>query len=85
MIAPSARLLWLLARCRPLIGNLPAWQTHWPKNETFIRRIVRSGRFNDQSEVVRNALLRMEDVTIAILRRVAHARAGRKSTQKPAD
>jgi Arc/MetJ-type ribon-helix-helix transcriptional regulator len=30
------------------------------ENEAFIRRMVRSGRFNNQSEVVREALRRME-------------------------
>lgn len=30
-------------------------------NEAFIRRMVKSGRFNNQSEVVREALRRMED------------------------
>lgn len=30
------------------------------ENESFIRRMVRSGRFNNQSEVVREALRRME-------------------------
>jgi Arc/MetJ-type ribon-helix-helix transcriptional regulator len=30
------------------------------ENENFIRRMVRSGRFNNQSEVVREALRRME-------------------------
>jgi len=29
-------------------------------NEAFIRRMVKSGRFNNQSEVVREALRRME-------------------------
>ena len=29
-------------------------------NEVFIRRMVRSGRFNNQSEVVREALRRLE-------------------------
>ena len=30
-------------------------------NEVFIRRMVRSGRYHNQSEVVREALRRMED------------------------
>ena len=31
------------------------------ENEAFIRRMVKSGRYNNQSEVVRAALRRMED------------------------
>ena len=30
------------------------------KNEAFIRRMIHNGRFNNQSEVVREALRRME-------------------------
>ena len=30
------------------------------ENESFIRRMIRSGRYNNQSEVVRDALRRME-------------------------
>ena len=30
------------------------------ENEAFIRRMIRSGRYNNQSEVVRDALRRME-------------------------
>lgn len=30
------------------------------ENESFIRRMVKSGRYNNQSEVVREALRRME-------------------------
>ena len=30
------------------------------ENESFIRRMIRSGRYNNQSEVVREALRRME-------------------------
>lgn len=31
------------------------------ENEAFIRRMVKSGRYNNQSEVVRDALRRMEE------------------------
>ena len=30
------------------------------ENESFIRRMIRNGRYNNQSEVVRDALRRME-------------------------
>lgn len=36
-------------------------------NEVFIRRMVRSGRFNNQSEVVREALRRMEKEDLSYL------------------
>ncbi len=36
-------------------------------NEAFIRRMVRSGRFNNQSEVVREALRRMEKEDLSYL------------------
>ena len=36
-------------------------------NEAFIRRMVRSGRYNDQSEVVREALRRMEAEDLSYL------------------
>ncbi len=37
------------------------------ENEAFIRRMVRSGRFNNQSEVVREALRRMEKEDLSYL------------------
>jgi putative addiction module CopG family antidote len=37
------------------------------QNEVFIERMVRSGRFNNQSEVVREALRRMERDEVSFL------------------
>ena len=37
------------------------------ENENFIRRMVRIGRFNNQSEVVREALRRMEAEDLSYL------------------
>jgi putative addiction module CopG family antidote len=37
------------------------------QNEDFIERMVRSGRFNNQSEVVREALRRMERDEVSFL------------------